>query len=123
MSMSVRELTAFAVFICLHSVAHGEVKLRSVGFSKPLTSNFALKNHILRTVHRVRSPTRCQANCLREPECVTVNYSEESHICELNDGYKTDFPEDVTEDSGWRYYEMDSTVVEKTINAPVGLLN
>ena len=98
-------------FIHLLSSAYGETLIRSAGFSKSKLSGPTLQNHVLRRLERVKSPTRCLANCLRDPDCVTVNYSKENGICELNSGKRAEFPEDAE----YRYYEIDSRSAAKSI--------
>ena len=111
-SQSFGKICVLAVVLSLYFLtqSHAEVLSRSFGFSKSLGSNIALKNHLLRSLKRVRSPARCLANCLREPECVAVNYKDLSGICELIDGTKTEYPRDVKEESGWMYYEAETKV-------------
>ena len=107
-----RKICVLAVFLSLYffTQSHAQVLSRSSGFSQSAGSNIALKNHLLRSLKRVRSPARCLANCLREPECVAVNYKDVSGICELIDGTKTEYPRDVKEESGWMYYELETKV-------------
>ena len=101
-------------FIHLISSAYGETLIRSAGFSKSKISSTTLENRVLRRLEGVKSPTRCLANCLRDPDCVTVNYSQESGICELNSGKTEELPEDA-EDAEYRYYEIDSRSAAQTI--------
>ena len=100
--------------IHLLSSAYGETLIRSAGFSKSTVSGQTLQNRVIRRLERVKSPTRCLANCLRDPDCVTVNYSQESGICELNSGKTEEFPEDA-EDAEYRYYEIDSRSAAQSI--------
>ena len=111
-SQSFGKICFLAVVLSLYFLtqSHAEVLSRSFGFSKSAGSNIALKNHLLWSLKRVRSPARCLANCLREPQCVAVNYKDLSGICELIDGTKTEYPGDLKEESGWMYYEAETKV-------------
>ena len=111
-SQSFGKICFLAVVLSLYFLtqSHAEVLSRSFGFSKSAGSNIALKNHLLRSLKRVKSPARCLANCLREPQCVAVNYKDLSGICELIDGTKTEYPGDLKEESGWMYYEAETKV-------------
>ena len=100
--------------IHLLSSVYGETLIRSAGFSKFTVSGHTLQNHVLRRLERIKSPTRCLAYCLRDPDCVTVTYSQENGICELNSGKKEEFPED-GEDAEYRYYEIDSRSAAQSI--------
>ncbi|XP_038071422.1 fibrinogen alpha chain-like [Patiria miniata] len=95
-------------------LARGDIRLRSAGFSgpAPATPDVVLRNHLLRTVHGVRSTGRCLATCLRSPLCLAVNYEEGGGTCELCAGKKEEFPEDVVLEAGWNYYEMESAVAD-----------
>ena len=116
MYTNLRLLAVAIVLAVIHllSSAYGETLIRSADFSKSKISSTTLENHVLRRLEGVKSPTRCLANCLRDPDCVTVNYSQESGICELNSGKKEDFPEDA-EDAEYRYYEIDSRSAAQSI--------
>ena len=116
MYTNLRLLAVAIVLAVIHllSSAYGETLIRSADFSKSKISSTTLENHVLRRLEGVKSPTRCLANCLRDPDCVTVNYSQESGICELNSRKKEDFPEDA-EDAEYRHYEIDSRSAAQSI--------
>ena len=116
MYTNLRLLAVAIVLAVIHllSSAYGETLIRSAGFSKSKISSTTLENRVLQRLEGVKSPTRCLANCLRDPDCVTVNYSQENGICELNSGKNEDFPEDA-EDAEYRYYEIDSRSAAQSI--------
>ena len=115
MGRELRQCTYVAICVSLANLLCCETILQSADFSKPSVSNIALKNHLLLSLQRVRSASGCLANCLREPQCVAVSYSQLTGECELYDGSKTDHPSDVITNDGWSYYEITSKVIHKNL--------
>ena len=64
-----------------------------------------LMNHLIQSF-LVNDILECLAQCLHFDQCVSMNYEENSQICELNSETKASYPQDMDEDNGCSYYNI-----------------
>ncbi|XP_038065619.1 uncharacterized protein LOC119735768 [Patiria miniata] len=87
---------------------------RAVGMDR-VSRNVALNNHVLRSC-TTRSSIVCMAACLRQDQCVSINYEGAGGTCELNGSSMEAHPADVEVRDGWKHYgNLPGTVAEEQI--------
>ncbi|XP_071492964.1 microfibril-associated glycoprotein 4-like [Diadema antillarum] len=69
-----------------------------------------LSGHLVRNVTGVRSIGECLAICLRQgANCQSFNFASSLRVCHVNDGTKSDHPNDFVSDSDFNYYGPSSS--------------
>ena len=80
-------------------------------------SDSALEGHLLTKLNHVPED-KCQAECIRNPTCYSINYKRQmtEGNCEINDATREMFPVDYKKRKDWIYYVISGTV-DDLVNA------
>lgn len=77
--------------------------LRNQTLSYP---NHQLKSHVISEFTTKHLVTQCAMECFGHHQCVSFNFAEENHICQLNDATHEDFPNNFDNDSSEYDYHL-----------------
>ncbi|XP_072174332.1 microfibril-associated glycoprotein 4-like [Diadema setosum] len=111
----IRKVSLFAVVVIVLSLqfVDGSECESSYAYMESSTSSDRgkmLSGHLVRNVTGVRSVGECLAICLRQgANCQSFNFASSLRVCHVNDGTKSDHPNDFVSDSDFNYYGPSSS--------------
>ena len=70
-----------------------------------IANGYALDGFLEASHMDVASTTKCSALCINSPQCLSMNYSREERVCELNSSTKYKQPNAFSGRSGFVYFE------------------